>query len=170
MNTITDDLLNKFMDNDLNDEEIAIVNKALAENEDIKYRYESLLKVHNMIKEIGADTPGSGFNEILMQKILKRKRIISQQKLLLFSMLSVFGIIILSIVGYVFYETVSSIEINSGNSILTSYTKSFVEYFYVLVPKKYVFLFTSVLLFVVITGVYLLFDYQKRGYKNTATG
>ncbi|MCU0343354.1 MAG: hypothetical protein MUF28_05980 [Ignavibacterium sp.] len=166
MNNINDDLLNRLIDDELSNEEKNFVLSDLRNSPDIKKRYDALLKTHSLLKNIQSDIVSIDFSKIIMQKISKRGIIEAQQKRFLFSILSLFGIIILGIVGYVFYGIISSIQLNDSSPAISTYTNTIGEYFSTLFGKKNLSIFGSVLSFIMLISGYFLYDYQKHSKKN----
>jgi len=166
MKNIDDDLLNRYLDNELSIEDKNFVKSSIESNIEIKKRYESLLITHNLLKNIQQDLVSVDFSKMVMQRISKRGIIKSQQKRFLFSILSLFGIIILGIVGYVFYGILSSIQLNDSSPAISTYTNTIGDYFSTLFGKKNLSIFGSVLSFIMLISGYFLYDYQKHSKKN----
>lgn len=166
MNNINDEMLNKFLDNELNDVEMNLVKSAIKNSAELKRKYETLLITHNLLKNIQPDSPSINFNKMVMQKISKCGTIKIQQKRFLFSILSLFGIIILGIVGYVFYEIISSIQQSDSSEAISTYSNTIGNYFSSFFGKKNLSIFGSVLSFIMLISGYFLYDYQKHSKKN----
>ncbi|MDP2365340.1 MAG: hypothetical protein Q8M94_16420 [Ignavibacteria bacterium] len=166
MKSIDDDLLNRYLDNELSIEEKNFVQSSIESNIEIIKRYESLLSTHKLLKNIQPDLVSVDFSKMVMQKISKRGVVESQQKRFLFSILSLFGIIILGIVGYVFYEIISSIQLSDSNKIVSTYSNTIGNYFSAFFGKKNLSIFGSVLSFIMLISGYFLYDYKKHSKKN----
>ncbi len=166
MITINEELLNKYLDDELNREEKDLVKSAIENSAELKRKYETLLITHNLLKNIQPDSPSINFNKMVMQKISKHRTIEIQQKRFLFSILSLFGIIILGVVGYIFYEIISSIESSESSKIVSTYSNTIGNYFTAFFGKRNLSIFGSVLSFIMLISGYFLYDYQKHSKKN----
>lgn len=165
MKNINDDLLNRFIDKELSNDENKIVRDAIENSPDIKKRYEFLLKVHLLLKDIKPESPSMEFSKLVMNKIYKHSIIESQQKRFMLIVLSFLGIIILGIVGYIFSQTINTIQLNSSNETITTYSNTIGDYFSALFGKKNLSIFGSVLSFIMLVSGYFLYDYQKHSKK-----
>lgn len=166
MNNINDELLNKYLDNELREEEKVFVLNAINNSSEIQKRFEALLKVHSLLKSLPPESASTNFSKLVMQKISRRGIIEIQQKKFLYSVLSLFGIIILGIVGYVFYEIVSSIQQSNSSEAISTYSNTIGNYFSSFFGKKNLSIFGSVLSFIMLISGYFLYDYQKKSKKN----
>ena len=165
MKIIDDNLLNNFIDNDLSIEEKQFIQSEIDKNPEIKKRYENLLLIHNSLKNSEISSTSIDFTKTLMQKISKRELRSVQQKRFLFVMLSIFGIVTVGIVGFLFYQLISTITFNDSNELVTNYSKIIGDYFTSIFGKKNLSIFGSVLSFIMLVAGYFLFDYQKQSKK-----
>lgn len=166
MKTINDEMLNRYIDNELSIEDRNFVRNAIENSSDIKKRYEFLLKAHLLLKNIQTESPSMDFSKLVMQKISRRGIQESQQKRFLFAILSLFGIVILGLVGYVFYEIISSIQSSDSSTAISTYSNTIGDYFSALFGKKNLSIFGSVLSFIMLVSGYFLYNYQKHSKKN----
>jgi hypothetical protein len=166
MININDDLLNRFLDNELSNEEKNFVWNEIEKSTELKKRYESLLKTHLLMKNINPDFPSVDFSKMVMQKISKRGVAESQQKRFLFIIISLLGIVILGIVGYVFYQIFSTIQLRDSNNTISTYSNTIKNYFSALFGKKNISILGSVLSFIMLVSGYFLYDYRKNSKKN----
>lgn len=165
MKIIDDNLLNNFIDNDLSIEEKQFIQNEIDKNPEIKKRYENLLLIHNSLKNSEISSTSIDFTKTLMQKISKRELRSVQQKRFLFVMLSIFGIVTVGIVGFLFYQLISTLTFTDSNELVTNYSKSIGDYFTSIFGKKNLSIFGSVLSFIMLVAGYFLFDYQKQSKK-----
>lgn len=166
MKTINDEMLNKYLDNELSIEDRNFVSNAIINSPDVKKRYEFLLKSHLLLKNIQPESPSMDFSKLVMQKITRRGIQESQQKRFLFAVLSLFGIVILGFVGYVFYEILNSIQSSNPNAAISIYSNTISDYFSALFGKKNLSIFGSVLSFIMLISAYFLYNYQKHSKNN----
>ena len=166
MNNINDELLNKYLDDELNREEKDLVKTAIENSLKVKKRYEALLKAHNLFKSIEEESPSIDFTKLVMKKLVNKSAIAQQQKYFLLSVLSLLGLIILGITGYVLFQVISSIQPIQSSEIVTTYSKDLGDYVSNLFGQKNLTILGSVLSFIMLISGYFLYDYQKHSKKN----
>ncbi len=163
---INDELLNKYLDDELNREEKESVKTAIENSSELKKRYTALLDANSLLKNMEPDSPGLDFTKLVMNKISSKGSNKRQQKYFLFLILSFLGLIVIGITGYVLYNIVSSIQPSETNTAVTTYSKGIGDYFANVFGKKNLSIFGSVLSFIMLISGYFLYDYQKRSKKN----
>ncbi len=166
MKNINDELLNEYLDDELDSEENSSVKTAMNDSLEVKKRYEELLKTHNLLKSMQEDSPSINFTKLIMKKLSNRSSTVQQQKYFLFSVLSLFGLIVLGITGFVLYQIISSIQPVDSNEVVTTYSKGIVDYISNLFGQKNIHIFGSILSLIMIVSGYFLFEYQKSSKKN----
>ena len=95
MININDELLNKYLDDELNCEEKDLVKTAIESSSELKKKYAALLDAHSLLKNIEPDSPSLNFTKLVMNKISSKASTARQQKYFLFLILSFFGLIVL---------------------------------------------------------------------------
>ncbi len=166
MKNINDELLNKYLDDELDREEKDLVKVAIENSSKVKKKYDALIKIHNLLKNIDEESPSIDFTKLVMKKINSKSAIDRQQKYFLLSVLSMLGLIILGVVGYALYQVISSMQPIQSSEIVTNYSKDLGDYFSNLFGQKNLAIFGSVLSFVMLISGYFLYDYQKHSKKN----
>lgn len=166
MNNIDDELLNKYLDDELNQKEKGLVKTAIENSSEVKKSYEALLKAHNLLNSIEEESPSIDFTKLVMKKLNNKSAIAQQQKYFLLSILSLLGLIILIVTGYVLYQVISSIQPIQSSEIVTTYSKGLGDYVSNLFGQKNLTIFGSVLSFIMLISGYFLYDYQKHSKKN----
>jgi cytochrome b subunit of formate dehydrogenase len=166
MNNINDELLNKYLDGELNREEKDLVKTLIESSLEVKKRYETLLKAHSLFNSVEEESPSIDFTKLVMKKLDNKSAIAQQQKYFLLSMLSLLGLIILGITGYALYQVISSIQPIQSSEIVTTYSKGLGDYVSNLFGQKNLTIFGSVLSFIMLISGYFLYDYQKHSKKN----
>jgi len=165
MNNINDELLNKYLDDELNREEKDLVKISIESSLEVKKRYETLLKAHNLFNSVEEESTSIDFTKLVMKKLNAKSVIARQQKYFLLSVLSMLGLIILCFVGYAFYQVISSMQPIQSSEIVTNYSQNFGNYFSNLFGQKNLTIFGSVLSFIMLISGYFLYDYQKNSKK-----
>jgi cytochrome b subunit of formate dehydrogenase len=166
MNNINDELLNKYLDGELNREEKDLVKTLIESSLEVKKRYETLLKAHSLFNSVEEESPSIDFTKLVMKKLDNKSAIAQQQKYFLLSMLSLLGLIILGITGYALYQVISSIQPIQSSEIVTTYSKGLGDSVSNLFGQKNLTIFGSVLSFIMLISGYFLYDYQKHSKKN----
>jgi anti-sigma factor RsiW len=165
MITINDELLNKYLDDELNREEKDFVKTAIENSPELKKKYAALLEAHSLLKNIEPDSPSTNFTKLVMKKISSKTSTSRQQKYFLFSILSIFGLIMLGITGYAFFQIISSMQASESTEAVTTYSKSVGDYFSNLFGQKNLSIFGSILSFIMLVSGYFLFEFQKQSKK-----
>ena len=166
MININDELLNKYLDDELNREEKDLVKTAIESSSELKKKYAALLDAHSLLKNIEPDSPSLNFTKLVMNKISSKASTARQQKYFLFSILSFFGLIVLGITGYVLIQIISSIQASESTELVTTYSKGIGDYFLNLFGQKNLSIFGSILSLIMLVSGYFLFEYQKQSQKN----
>lgn len=165
MNNINDELLNKYLDNELSREEKDLVKTSIESSSEVKKRYEVLLKAHNLFSRIEEESPSIDFTKLVMKKLNNKSAIAQQQKYFLLYILSLLGLVILGIIGYVLYQVISSIQPAQSSKIVTTYSKDLGDFVSNLFGQKNLTIFGSVLSFIMLISGYFLYDYQRHSKK-----
>lgn len=166
MITINDEMLNKYLDDELNREEKELVKTAIENSPELKKKFVALLDTHSLLKNMEPDLPSLNFTKLVMNKISSKASTARQQKYFLFAILSFFGVIVLGISGYVLFQIISSIQVSETNEIVTTYSKGIGDFFSNIFGKKNLSIFGSILSFIMLVSGYFLFEYQKQSKKN----
>jgi cytochrome b subunit of formate dehydrogenase len=163
---INDELLNKYLDDELNSEENEFVKTAIENSPELKKKYAALFNTHSLLKNMEQESPSLEFTKLVMKKIYGKTLNARQQKYFLFTILSVFGLIALGITGFLFYQIIFSIQPGDSSEVVTTYSKNIGDYFSYLFGKKNLSIFGSLLSFIMLISGYFLYDFQKRSKKN----
>jgi len=166
MNNIDDELLNKYLDGELNQDEKDLVKISIESSLEVKKRYEALLKAHSLLNSIKEESPSIDFTKLVMNKLNKKSVIVKQQKFFLLSILSLLGLVILGITGYVLFQVISSMQPTQSSEMVTTYTKDLGDYISNLFGQKNITILGSVLSCIMLISGYFLYDYQKHSKKN----
>jgi anti-sigma factor RsiW len=165
MNTINDEMLNKYIDNELNNEEASKVRDAMANSPELQLKYSTLLKTNELLKSINSDSVSSDFTKKILQRIQNQKVRVKQQKRFLIVTVSILGIIALGIVGFILAQILSTPS-QESNQIVSTYSKDISDYTSAIFGKKNVSIFGSILSFIMLVSGYFLYEYQKRSKNN----
>lgn len=166
MNNINDETLNKYLDEELNHEEMNKIKTAIENSPELKKKFEALLSANTFFKSVESDLPSADFTKKVMGKIKIRKTSALQQKHFLFTILSLLGLIVCGITVYVFYEMITSIQASESSNLVSNYSSTIGDYFSSFFGKQNLSIFGSVLSFIMLVSGYFLYDYQKHSKKN----
>jgi len=166
MKYLNDELLNKYIDNELNLEEKELVKTSIERSLEVRKRYETLLKAHSLFKSLGEESPSIDFTKLVMNKLNKKSVLAQQQKYFLLSILSILGVAIAGITGYALYQVISSIQPSQSSEFVTTYSKDIGDYVSNLFGQKNLTILGSVLSFIMLISGYFLYDYQKHSKKD----
>ena len=161
MNKINDDMLNKYLDNELNENERNQLKIMINDSSEAGKNYESLKQIHNILKSSELETPSQAFTGLLIKKINSQKLRSKKQKYFLFSILSILGVIILGIVVFVFVQVLSSTG-NATDQVVNEYSYDVGNYFTKIFGKQNISIFGSILSFVMLLSAYFIYEFQKR--------
>lgn len=163
MNRLSDEILNKYLDNELSEPERIEVSRQIELFEDDKKRFAALQAVHNSLKKAALPEVSPDFTSLLMSKLMKQRKAKSEQKFFIISVGSVFVIIILIVLGFL----ISSI-LNTQTSSSVSIMDNLVSFMADIGGKvslgfsgKNISIVGSILSFALILTAYFFFDYKK---------
>jgi anti-sigma factor RsiW len=165
MNTINDEMLNKYIDNELNNEVAYKVKDAIANSPELQLKYSTLLKTNELLKSINSGSVTSDFTKKILQRIQNQKVRVKQQKRFLIVTVSILGVIALGIVGFILAQILSTPS-QESNQIVSTYSKDISDYTSAIFGKKNVSIFGSILSFIMLVSGYFLYEYQKRSKNN----
>ncbi|MEO8232154.1 MAG: hypothetical protein ABI638_07710 [Ignavibacteriota bacterium] len=165
MININDEILNKYLDDDLSADEKLKVKTAIENSSELQKKYDALLKTNNLLKNMEPDSPSLDFSKLVMNKINIKTSTARQQKYFLVTMLSFLGLIALGITGYLLFQILSSVQASETNEVVTTYSKNIGDYLSSMFGKQNISIFGSILSFVILVSAYFLYEYQKQSKK-----
>lgn len=115
MNNINDELLNRYIDNELDNVELSELKAALDNDAEAVSRLKALRTVDNSLKQMQNETAPTGLTEKLMIKIQSATKIVKPKISYFFiSVLSIFSIAILAIVIF----ALRNVKVDNSKSVL----------------------------------------------------
>lgn len=160
---MNDEILNRLFDGDLSAVERDEVLRSVNNSPEWKKKYETLKKAHELLIAMKPEEVSDNFASIVMSKLSTQKIRAKQQKRFLTFIISFFGIIILSITGFLLYNVLisagNSTETVSSLNILSSYVKDLSN---LLFSKNGTTIIGSALSLIMLVSGYFLFEYQKK--------
>jgi len=161
---LNDDLLNKYIDGDLDRETTLKIKTQLGLSPIDMKKYNELLLIHNELRKIPAEEvyPNFTANIILkVQKSLKSKR---EQNFFIVSVLSLFFLICVGIIGYLITNYIFSAEPNSSD-VVTQFTERSEDLISILkdfFSKGNISIIGSVFSFILLISGYFFYDSLKQ--------
>lgn len=165
MKYISDEILNKYIDGELNPEEINSINKLLLTDSDLKKRLSSLNKVNTELKKIGVDEVSVAFTQRVMQRISKKYRVPKEQKLFITSIISFFSVVCVSILGYIVINIAGEVSetVSSGaEKTVSNYSQSLIQSLVSTFSGLNISVFGSILSIVLLVSGYFFFEMSKQ--------
>ena len=166
MMNINDEQLNRFINNDLPDDEKNEISNAIEKSSEAKKQYHALLTIHNLLKNTDLEETSQNFTQIVMMKLHKHEKLVKQQKYFLITVLSFLGLVIMGILGFLISQVVSSVQPQETTEIVSAYSKSVGDYLSNLFDKKNLSILGSILSFIMLVSAYFLYEFQKRSKNN----
>jgi anti-sigma factor RsiW len=160
---LNDDLLNKYIDGELGKEKMKQVREKLESSSHEMSRYKALLLVHNELQKITAEETSSNFTATLMlriQRSLKSKR---EQNFFFISVLSLFLLICLGIIGYLLANYIYTADPDSSRVFtqLTDRSQDFVILLKNFFSKGNISIIGSVFSFILLISGYIFYESVK---------
>lgn len=170
MDEINDDILNKYLDGELNSTEKLKVEKAINISEDIRKRYHALKTVHHNLIKLKEDETSPDFVSLVMSKINRKPDWFRKQNYFLAAMYMLFIGASLTLIGYVTYGILSSGNPQDNPSTLIENTTLYLENFISLIKNflkgTNLSVVGSILAFLVIISGYMFFEFFKNNKSN----
>lgn len=169
MNKLTDEILNKYIDDELESFELAEVKNEIEKNDEALARLKALRLVDNSLKQMEIEYAPVNFSEKVMKAIFNASKTVKPKVSYFFvTILSIFSIGVLGVIVAAF----NSIEDGNGQSTMAPYMdkakevigKNLIE-FQNFFSNKNVLLVVSVLTLILLITVYLTFEAHKN-FKN----
>ena len=175
MNQITDEILNKYLDGELNALESEQVKAALHSSEDLQRKFNALKIIHDNLFRLKEDEISSDFTDRLMKKIVKRSTVPKQQKYFIASIVSFITLLCLVIFGFSISAILSASSSTTSNtqSILDSVTglsEGLVRSLQQLFSGAGLSIIGSIFSLIILISGYFFFEMQKRSKANLSNG
>jgi hypothetical protein len=170
MNELNDEILNKYIDGELDQPMLNEVREQLKNSEADRLRFTMLQKVHSELGKLKTFEVRDNFTSTIMSKLQKKARSAWKDRFFLFSITSLFLIPILSILGYIVIMSISQ----SGNSsqyaqdinTYTTYILNISSSVKGIITPKNISIIGSILSFGIIITGYLFFENQRQTKRN----
>ncbi len=173
MNLLTDEILNEFLDGNLNEQKREEVEKLLASSENDRKRFSALKVIHDELSQLKEDETSKDFTQLVISKLGKKFELPRHQKYFIFIIASIFIFICVGIVAYL-ATTIISTSSPQTESIQVTETVYQLSNGLILELKqifssKNLSLIGLVLSLGIIISGYFFFENQKRNKANLST-
>lgn len=165
MDEINDELLNKFLDKELEQADYERIEKAINNSEDVRKRYNALKTVHLSLMKMSAEETNPKFVNNVMSRLNNKVHLFKQQNYFLAAMYLIFLGSAATLIGYIMYGMFNSGTepgyttelIDSSITQFDNLTISIKNFF----KGTNISLIGSILAFTIIVSGYLLFETFK---------
>lgn len=165
MKYISDEILNKYIDGELNPEEINNINELLLNDNELRKRLSTLKRVDTELKRTQVDEVPVGFTQKVMQRISKKYSVPKEQKLFITYIISFFSVLCLSFVGYLVINIAGEVSetISSGaEKTVSNYSQTLIQSLVNIFSKLNISIFGSILSIVLLVSGYFFFEMSKQ--------
>ena len=160
-----DEILNRYLDGELDFKERSELEKYLSENKSARKRFNSLKLIHSSLVRLQEDSPSMNFTDKVMMSISRKSKSKSGQKYFIISISSfivllcmvIFGFLLANILGSTSTSGMDSQSFNTINNI----TNSFINEIKKLFSGEGLSIFGSILSLGIIISGYIFFEKQK---------
>lgn len=166
MNLLSDEILNKYLDGELDKEKITEVESILEKSEPDLKRFNALKLVHNNLALMKEEQVSEDFTRRLMKNLNKKFVLPKQQKYFIVAVSSFIVLICLGIVGYVISAILSapvaqtqSVEVTETVQNVTS---GLITQLHNIFSGSNLSIFGSIISFALIISGYLFYEKQKQ--------
>ena len=160
---LNDDILNKYIDGEL-DKELAhqVKMKLESSSPDMK-KYKALLSVHNELRRLPVDEVSPDFTASLMLKIQKSLKSKREQNFFIVSVLSLFFLISIGIIGYLLANYIFTAEPGSSDALtqFTQRSEGFVTLLKNFFSKGNISIIGSIFSFILLVSGYFFYESIK---------
>ena len=169
---ITDEILNKYLDGELSNEESNEVKAQLDSSVELQKKFSALKLIHEKLFDLKEDEVSSDFTTSVMNKIGKRRFAVpKQQKYFIVSVAAFIILLCLLIFGFSISAIISSAQASTGESksitdSLTNLSEGLVVIMKDLFSGKGLSVIGSIFSIVILISGYFFFEMQKRAKAN----
>ena len=172
---ITDEILNKYLDSELNREQTEQVKSAIRNSEELQRKFNALKLVHDNLSIIKEDEVSPGFTDKLMKQIVKRSVVPKQQKYFIASVATFITLLCLVIFGFSISAMISATSSSIGDSksvfdSVSGLSEGLVKALQHLFSGAGLSIIGSIFSIIVLISGYFFFEMQKRSKADLGNG
>jgi anti-sigma factor RsiW len=163
MNGLSDDLLNRYIDGELNKEETDKVEYLVSKSREDLIRLNALREADRTLRNLQASEIKSNFTSLVMKRIERSLKSEKEQRKFIIIIASVFIIMSLTIVGIIGFEMIKNFNPVSSSTVKDSvkYVISATEFITNLFNSRNISIIGGVFSFGLIISARFFFDYSK---------
>jgi len=163
MNTMSDDILNKYLDGELSRDEMREVEETIKNSREDRMGLNALQNIDSSLKSLKLLEVKSNFTSIVMNKIQKSLRSRQEQKKFIVSIVSIFLVMCLAIVAAVGFEIIRNFNPGTSMAIKESvkYISSATEFISEIINSRNISIVGGVFSFGLVISAWFFFDYSK---------
>ncbi len=162
---LTDEILNKFIDGDLNEKIYLDVQKQLNNSPEDFRKFKELKKIHLELMRIKEDEISVGFTEKVMEKVRRKAKAKQLDKYFIFSISTFIMLIIFVLVGIMLSQIINisgaSTAVSVGDHI-ANYASRFSSILYNIFDAKSISIFGMVISLGLVISVFAIYDSHKK--------
>ncbi len=165
MKKLSDEILNKFIDGELDRKSTDEVNEILKESPEDLQSLNEMLAIDRELKDIKEYKVGNNFTSVVMKRILTTAKFRKKDKRFIVVISSIFLALSLGVIGFAFYLIIPELSVSSSanqsvNSFLNYITKPALS-LTKLVNSQGISILGSVFSLVLLISGYVFFETQK---------
>ena len=170
MNLLSDEILNKYLDGELDKNQSAEIEEILYKSENDRKRFSALKLIHKELSLMWEDKVSADFTKNVMARVNKKFALPKQQNYFIISIASILGLFCLGIVVYVVATIISSSAPQTESLQITETVNRFGNGLILELKKlfsgKNLSIIGSVFSLGILISGYFFFEQQKRGKIN----
>lgn len=163
MKTLSDEILNKYLDGDLNKVESAELEDILAVSKDARLKLNAMRQADSLLKNLPLSELRSDFTNDVMNRIQWIIRSKHEQKNFIIIVSAVFILLCLGIAAVAGIEILHNLNPGSSKVVMNvvSYTKNITEGIQTILSNRNITIVGGLFSFGLIISAYFFFDYSK---------
>jgi anti-sigma factor RsiW len=168
---ITDEILNKYLDGELNRIETEQVKLALRDSEELQRKFYVLKLVHDNLSAVKEDVLSEDFTEKLMKQIVRKSSAAKEQKYFIASIVTFITLLCLVIFGFSISAMISATSSSAENSqsvldSVSGVSEGLVKILQHLFSGAGLSIIGSIFSLIILISGYFFFEMQKRSKAN----
>jgi len=167
---LNDEILNKYIDGELDQASLNEVREQLKNSENDRMKLAMFQKVHGELGKLKTFEPSKDFTSMVMSRVQKEVKSGQKDRFFMLFILSVFGVIICGVLSYIlvlgFQHTGGNAQDVQNISNYVNYINDFSGSIKNILSPKNISVFGSILSFGVIISGYLFFESQRQTRRN----
>jgi len=174
MNLLNDEILNEYLDGNLDKQKANEVEKQLASSENDKKRFNALKVIHDELSQLKEDKTSEDFTRLVISQLGKKFELPRQQKYFIFIITSIFIFISVGIVAYTVTAIISTSSPQSSEPIEVTETihqlsNGLVHELKQIFNSKNLSIIGLIFSLGIMISGYFFFENQKRNKANLST-